>query len=567
MSSPFVFHDPSGNRWTHARRLLTGGGAICAVFALLVLVAAATSPLLPNLQLPEARHDLALREVPSIIRGERAVKNVPFALRKAVGDVRYVRSNSPVIRPRQAARVNPAAPVVFGYYVNWDPASMVSLRLNARALTHLLPEWLILANAKGELNDESDATVIDIAREAHLPVLAVVTNYRDGWQAGELHQLLNNAAARRNLIDNIHANLEEHGFAGVSIDLEQLRRGDRTALVGLMRELRAALHGEGYLITEAIPVDDDAYDGRALAAQCDYIVPMVYDEHYQSGGPGPIASRHGSRNSSTRSPCRLPPEKTVVGMGGYGYDWAMGGKGGTEVSHGDVMAAALQNKGVFEDSPAVKNPVLRYTRDGVAHEAWFLDAVTGMNRHPRREALGLPRTRVVAARRRGPGAVAGALRLRLAQRRRRRRAAEEAQRQPDRHPLRRRRSAARDGDAARGMAQRLARRGRRLHGAIPVRARLLRARKRRRAPGRRAQPQLRRWPRREVHAGGARRSQTDGRPGDLLRRRRQRRGPRPTWSAANTPRATRSATTLTPIPTSPSPRPSARGSNSTPRCA
>jgi cellulose synthase/poly-beta-1,6-N-acetylglucosamine synthase-like glycosyltransferase/peptidoglycan/xylan/chitin deacetylase (PgdA/CDA1 family)/spore germination protein YaaH len=379
MSRPFVFHDPSGARWVRARQLLAGGGAVLVVFLLLVLLAAATSPLLPVLQLPEARHDLALREVPSIIRGERAAKNVPFALRRAVRDVRYVRSNSPVLRPHEAAPVSPAAPVVFGYYVNWDPASMVSLRTNARALTHLLPEWFRLANAAGDLEDETDSTVVDIAREAHLPVLAVVTNYREGWQGGDLHKLLHRAEARRNLIDTIHANLKEHGFSGVNIDLENLRRSDRALMVEWMRDLRTALHPEGYLITEAIPVGDDAYDGRGLAAQCDYVVPMVYDEHYQSGGPGPVASEAWFEHQLDRVARDLPPDKTVVGMGGYGYDWAIGGTGATEVSHNDVMAAALQDKGAFEYSPVVKNPVLRYTRDGVAHEAWFLDAVTGMN--------------------------------------------------------------------------------------------------------------------------------------------------------------------------------------------
>jgi len=379
MTSPFVFHDPTGARWTRVRRILAGAAAILSVFLLLVLIAAATSPQLPVLGLPEARHDLGLQEVPAIIRGEKAAKNMPFELRKAAKDVKFVRSNSPVLQPRKAAPVAPAAPVVFGFYVNWDRASMVSLRMNVRHLTHLVAEWLTLKNAQGDLDDETDNTVMAIARQGNLPVLAMVTNYNNGWQAGWLHKILNSSDARENLIDDIHANLEEHGFAGVNIDLEQLRKGDRERLVDFMRELRQKLSPEGYLITQSIPVDDEAYDGRRLAEYNDYIVPMVYDEHYQSGEPGPVASEAWFEGEMDKLLKVLPPEKTVVGVGSYGYDWIIGGQGGTEVSHGDVMAAALANHGAIEFDAVQKNPVLRYTLDGKQHETWFLDGVTGLN--------------------------------------------------------------------------------------------------------------------------------------------------------------------------------------------
>ena len=114
---------------------------------------------------------------------------------------------------------------MFGYYVNWDPASIVSLRINISRLTHLVPEWLVLQNANGDLSDESDGTVIKIAEDAHLPILAMVTNFRDGWQAGDLHKILADPDRRANLIDNIYSNLVEHRFAGVNIDLEELHCG------------------------------------------------------------------------------------------------------------------------------------------------------------------------------------------------------------------------------------------------------------------------------------------------------------------------------------------------------
>ena len=59
-----------------------------------------------------------------------------------------------MIHPRNAAAVVDEQPVVFGFYVNWDPASLTSLRANLQHLTHLVPEWFTLLNGNGDLGDD-----------------------------------------------------------------------------------------------------------------------------------------------------------------------------------------------------------------------------------------------------------------------------------------------------------------------------------------------------------------------------------------------------------------------------
>ena len=287
----FVFHDPTGKRWQRFRRSLQTGAIFFGLLAVLFAMSMAISPQIPALGLPPVEHIPALDEVPAIIRGERPVRNVPFKLRKAAGNIKYVRSASPVLHPKTAARVGAHSPIVFGFYVNWDPASMVSLRMHLAHLTHLVPEWLILRNAQGDLDDQSDPTVIAIAAQARLPILALVTNYRDGWQPADVRKILRDSETRRDLVDNIYNNLAEHHFAGVNIDFEELAPHDRDPFLAFMRQLRAKLQPAGLLLTESVPIDDPAYDIAQLSAVNDYIVPMVYDEHYQSGEPGPIASQ------------------------------------------------------------------------------------------------------------------------------------------------------------------------------------------------------------------------------------------------------------------------------------
>jgi len=375
----FVFHDPTGKRWHRFRRSLQTGAIFFGILLVLFLLSMAISPQIPALGLPPVEDIPGLAEVPAIIRGERPMRNVPFKLRKAARNIKYVRSASPVMHPKNAAQIKTNSPVVFGFYVNWDQSSMVSLRLHLSHLTHLVPEWLILRNAKGDLDDQSDPTAIAIAAQAKLPILALVTNYRDGWQPGDVRKILHDADARADLVDNIYGNLTEHHFAGVNIDFEELTPRDRQPLVAFMRQLRAKLQPAGLLLTESVPIEDPAYDLKLLAEIDDYLVPMVYDEHYQSGEPGPVASEAWFQKQIDRLGQIAPAEKMVIGVGNYGYDWTIGGTGSAETKFGEVMSQAAANHSAVEWNASMANPVYRYQAGGRQHEVWFLDAVTALN--------------------------------------------------------------------------------------------------------------------------------------------------------------------------------------------
>jgi cellulose synthase/poly-beta-1,6-N-acetylglucosamine synthase-like glycosyltransferase/peptidoglycan/xylan/chitin deacetylase (PgdA/CDA1 family)/spore germination protein YaaH len=374
----FIFHDPSGKRWARLRRFVqTGALAFALLLALFVLVAFSGTQL-PTLGLPAVSPVVSAEDLRGIIRGDRAEKNIPYRDKKA-SKIQYVRSPSPVLRPKPAAKTTGGAPLVFGFFVNWDPGSIVSLRLHLSHITHLVPEWLTLQNANGDIDDQSDQTVIAIAQQANLPILALLTNFRGGWQPGDVRRILNDRDRRHDLIANIRSNLAEHKFAGVNVDFENLARRDRAPLVQFMRELADDLHRHGYIVTQDVPAGDDAYDIKQLAAANDYLVPMVYDEHYQSGETGPVASETFFEDKLDEIAKLAPPEKIVIGFGNYGYDWPIGSTGGREVTFDDVMAAASGSRGAIEWNATAENPVLRFTADAQQHEVWFLDAVTALN--------------------------------------------------------------------------------------------------------------------------------------------------------------------------------------------
>ncbi len=369
----FVFYEPSGLRWRRVVRIMQGGSILTVLALVSVLVGVLVTPQLPAVVLPAVPHLLPLSHAHGVASAQGPGLDAPNSEAPATPDP------GPLSPPPQTA-VSAAgrAPLVLGYYVNWDAASIVSLRLHLRALTHLVPEWLTLQNAQGDVDDTSDPGVIRLARAEQLPILALVTNFRDGWRGDDLHALLNDSEARANLVDNIHSNLREHGFAGVNVDFEGLARIDRDQMVQLMRELRAELHPDGLLLTQSVPAHDTAYDLPRLAELVDYLVVMAYDEHAQFGAPGPVASRKWFRHqvADLRG---LPSEKLIVGLANYGYDWAVGAQEATVVTFADVMALARSRHGGVVWDERAGNPVLRYSTRVDEHEVWFLDAVTALD--------------------------------------------------------------------------------------------------------------------------------------------------------------------------------------------
>ncbi|HTF69468.1 MAG TPA: polysaccharide deacetylase family protein, partial [Edaphobacter sp.] len=279
---------------------------------------------------------------------------------------------------------SPKAPMICGFYVPWDENSLTSLQANSDHLTHIFAEWLILEDGAGHLQDRTQMSVVDWARNQRLPILTEVTNFRDGqWRKEELHQVLTDSVARHRLVMNVVGSVRKYNLAGVNIDFEQVPIADRQQLTAFVRELHDFLAPAGLLLTEDLPTDDPnlaAYDMRALTELNDYVIPMVYDEHFAAGAPGPIASAPWIRNQVREVLRMFPPEKTVLGLGNFGYDWTLGSKrAAVEVGFSDVMSRAGQYHGTIDWHPGLRNSSLHYSKNGADHEVWFLDAVTALN--------------------------------------------------------------------------------------------------------------------------------------------------------------------------------------------
>ncbi len=394
-----IFYDRRRRRWPRFKRAVE---FIAAVFTIMIGVAIASvliNPTLPSLglaslrALPRARHLLPLQPGPWIPSREE----LAFQRTKKRLITKLANAQPAAFAPVAPARQNTSE--LIGFYVNWDDTSLTSLKKHLSQLDKLIPEWLHLTEGDGTIaadDPSKQAETLAYIRQHRpdLPIVPLVNNFNaqtKKWEGLMLGKMLGDPAARGRTIQNLLAFIRNNGFAGVCIDFEDVRRGSEPALKLFMRELYAQLHPLGLEVSQTVPLADPEFDYRAWAESNDYLILMAYDEHWSTSKAGPVASQRWYADGLRRCFAKLPPEKYVIAIGSYGYDWKARTTPGTVVSFQEAIKTAQESEGRITLDSAALNPTFDYyDEDDKLHHVWFLDAVTAFNQvregqryHPR----------------------------------------------------------------------------------------------------------------------------------------------------------------------------------------
>lgn len=112
-------------------------------------------------------------------------------------------------------------------------------------------------------------------------------------------------------------------YAGLVFDFEDQAPADTTAVLNAIRVLGAAARRSGAsTIAVAIPAGDTAaYPTTAFAKVADDLVVMLYDEHWATSAPGPIASPQWVRQTLARRVADVGADRLVAALPLYGYRW------------------------------------------------------------------------------------------------------------------------------------------------------------------------------------------------------------------------------------------------------
>lgn len=257
----------------------------------------------------------------------------------------------------------PASPVAAAFYDDDVEGAWTSWQAHRGRISHLMPLWLTL-RADGTLDDTRLRCSRLLGCTGETPVLAVLQN--PGFDVTPLRQLLRARGRHRGFAIALRDCLLAHRLQGVNVDFEGVRACDRDDLTHLMREVGDLLHAAHLMVTQDVQAvgDDYGFDLARLGRINDFLVLMAYDEHEASSGPGPICSEAWLARQWAFTAARVPPDRLVLGVGSYAYDWSEAG-----CIERTAPAAARLCPGRGPHRPYVD------TR-GHRHDMWLLDADT-----------------------------------------------------------------------------------------------------------------------------------------------------------------------------------------------
>lgn len=172
---------------------------------------------------------------------------------------------------------------------------------------------------------------INAMHERGIDVVPFLSNH---WARTQGRNALNN---REKLVNQIIEAIEKYNLDGVNVDLENLTQDDRDNYTEFVKLLREKMPKDKILAV-AVAANPNgyktgwhgSYDYEKLGMYADYLMIMAYDEHYQGGTRGPVASYGFVERSIQYALQYVPSDKIVVGLAFFGRYWNeydVGGRG------------------------------------------------------------------------------------------------------------------------------------------------------------------------------------------------------------------------------------------------
>jgi len=160
------------------------------------------------------------------------------------------------------------------------------------------------------------------------------------WDRAKARAMLENREANARWIAE---SVAAYGLDGLDIDIQNINENDREAFVDFIKILREALPADKSLTVCVAPNPyftnvgwQGGYDYAELAKHCDHVFMMTYDESYDGGDPGPVASYGFIKKSIQYGLQHVPPEKLMIGLPFYGRYWSSPGLRGAAWTLNDI---------------------------------------------------------------------------------------------------------------------------------------------------------------------------------------------------------------------------------------
>lgn len=304
---------------------------------------------------------------------------IPYPYRLAVGQALLLESGTSLRTGRSAVANGYAYPYISPWVLRQTLPYLTGMFVFSYGFT-----------VEGELLSPvpSDAWMLETAAEfGRDSILTLTPLGPDGRFSNNLiHGMLENEEGKERLMEELLAEMRRSSFSGVDVDFEYILAEDRDLFTGFLAELTRRMNAEGYRVSVALAPKTSAdqpgllYEGkdyRGLGEAANEVLLMTYEWGYTYGPPMAVAPLNKVRQVVEYALTEIPPEKILLGVPNYGYDWILpfvrGESQAVTIGHVEAVQIAINNGVPIQYDETAQSPFFLYERDGVMHEVWFED--------------------------------------------------------------------------------------------------------------------------------------------------------------------------------------------------
>ncbi len=267
------------------------------------------------------------------------------------------------------------------FYVAWDPQSLMSLRRNIRHLNLVFPEWFFIDSKTGDLKTNVDPEGFKVIKRTGVAVMPILSNNSNQeFHSEGIGKVLNDPQKRMVLINKVANQCLKYHFKGINIDFEDLNLDNDQVLVDFMSDLSRIFKKNNLLVSMDVMTDNDDYNIRKLDPFVDYFVLMAYDEYSADSDSGPISSQKWIEQQTDKMADKTNPQKIILGLGAYGYDWSSNPDQNTSVTYMQAITKANASKATINFDDNTFNLNYSYNdNNNNTHTVFFNDAASIFN--------------------------------------------------------------------------------------------------------------------------------------------------------------------------------------------
>lgn len=270
------------------------------------------------------------------------------------------------------------------FYMNWDERnhqSFHSLRDNIDKINMVIPGWFTLGNADTVICNIDANAYQFLQKNPSVAVLPMLTNcYGEKWDSENVRRIIKNPEIKHKFIENIVVTLKRYGFQGINIDIENLDENYTEDFHAFMTDLYKRLHSEGFLVSQEIVPFNQQFAVNRVNEYNDLLFVMAYNQHYETGVPGPIADQKWVERVMDSMSAIVPNEKFVLCIPTFGLDWGKKGEPSKELTYRMAISVAKSAEAKVKYNNTSYNLDFEYVDDDkVPHKVFFVDAATNFN--------------------------------------------------------------------------------------------------------------------------------------------------------------------------------------------